>query len=129
MGTYPGNLSFGLPKDLSIGGGSGLNLGSVGTTAAGGLLAGPTGGLSVLIPLVYSLLDSLGIFGNSYEQQKERAQQELKDKLALLDKYSGYKSPNLPQMDSTMMQALMNQAGRYKNWGWPSGTGGSSILG
>jgi len=99
-----------------------LNTGGTAGTAAATTASGFP--WSVLIAVLGSLLPSLGIFGGESEEEKsqrEFEQQKELIKMLLAWQNPTYKSPYIPGVDKTMVQALMNQMKRSANWGYPAG--------
>lgn len=108
---------------MSIGGmlamgGSAAAGAPVGAGGIGSLLSGlgPAG-----LPLIIALLGS--IFGGEEDEELEmyKRMQMMKKMMGTMGMKPPYQSPNLPQLDSTVMQALMNNLGRYANFGFPEG--------
>jgi len=94
-----------------------------GSLAAGGLgaLLGGAGGSPLMgIFAVYSLLKSLGIFGDGDDEEQQRQDQEallreLKPRQPL------YQSPFLATADKSVLETLLARLGQTQNWGWPQG--------
>lgn len=95
---------------------------------AGGLLSGLFGGKggegglgSAALPLIIALLGS--IFGGEEDEELEMYErmQMMKKMMGTMGMKPPYQSPNLPQLDATVMQALMNNMSRYANFGFPEG--------
>jgi len=99
---------------------------TVGGAGAGAAAAG--GGFpTMLIPILFSLLQSSGLFGGGDEDNEvERIREEGRQRRLLAQmrpQGSYYQSPYLPQIDRTTAMALLNQLKRSANWGWPEGQG------
>ena len=85
-----------------------------------GILSGGLSALDRLNPATLPLTLLLSILPALFGQN--RGQRDMSDLIQYLKPSQPmYMSPNLPQMDKTTLNAVLNQFGRTKNWGWPSG--------
>ena len=108
---------------MGAGGGGTATLGGLST--AGGGAAEKSGSIwTIALPIIFSLLSSSGIFGGESEEEKSRRQFEQQKeliKMLLAWQNPTYRSPYIPGLDKTMIQALLNQTKRTTNWGYPAG--------
>lgn len=93
-----------------------LTGGALTAPATPGTAAAAASGMSpYTLPLTILLSLLPALFGNRGRADMKRAIAYLKPKQPM------YMSPNLPMMDQTTMNAILNQLGRTQNWGWPGG--------
>lgn len=102
---------------LAMGGGAA----SAAPVGAGGLLGGLGGLGSVALPLIISLLG--GMVGGEEDEEVEMFErmQMMKKMMGMMGMQKPYQSPYLSQIDPVVAQALMNNMGRYANFGFPEG--------
>lgn len=118
-----GGMSGPMPQGINLAGAGSPNLGAGASGAASlGALAAGGGGTpwSVILPILWSLLSSSGIFGGSdpYDDLEEnllRSQQ-------LQRRFGGYtpSKERVKGVDDATLYALFNQMSRGMNWGWPA---------
>jgi len=105
----PMDLTGGALRDYSS------TLGDTAGILSGGLsAAGSSNPYTLPLTLLLSLLPSL--FNPRGQRDMSSLIQYLKPKQPL------YMSPNLPGLDATTYNAVLNQLARTQNWGWPTGT-------
>jgi hypothetical protein len=91
--------------------------------AAAAAAAPATGGASVPFSIILPILASLvsGAFGKSEEEKKA-------EDVAKMEKYLGNfympSKANVSGMNNILTQAIMNNMGRYSDWGWQGSDSG-----
>ena len=102
---------------LAMGGNQAANA-PVGAGGIGDLLKGlgPAG-----LPIIIAVLGSL--FGGEEDEEEEmyKRMQMMKKMMGTMGLKPPYQSQNLAQLDPAVMQAIMNNMGRYANFGFPEG--------
>lgn len=99
-------------------GGAAASAAPVGAGGIGGLLSGLG---SAGLPMIIALLGS--IFGGEEDEELEmyKRMQMMKKMMGGMGMQPPYQSPHLSQLDPVVAQALMNNMGRYANFGFPEG--------
>lgn len=88
--------------------------GGMGTTGLFGSAAGAANPVTLPLTLLLALIPAL--FGQN------RGQKDMNELIRYLKPTQPmYMSPNLPMMDKTALNAVLNQYGRTQYWGWPGG--------
>ena len=103
---------------------AGLGAGGAGLGASGaaGLGASAAGGPPLMaIFAVFSLLQSLGVFGGGDDEEQQRIDEEqmLRE---LKPNRPFYQSPFLATADKSVLETILARMGQTSNWGWPQGT-------
>lgn len=82
--------------------------------------------LSFAIPMLFSYLNSKGVFGKTEaDVQGEKNDAINKAMTDYMDMMKGYMPPanQMQGLNSVVMKALLNNMSRYANWGYPQGMG------
>jgi hypothetical protein len=76
--------------------------------------------MSWLIPIIFSFLQSSGLFGQTDQSREDERFQQL---IQLLGQNQGYRGSTglLKTLDPAMLQAILGNLKRSANWGWPAG--------
>lgn len=107
-------------RGAGLGGGAGGGTAGIGTAAA--TAAGTAAGFpwNIVLPILLSLLQSSGLFGETEGQRREKSLEEL---MGVVKPEFEYWSGQTRGLNPAIMKALIAQFQRTANWGWPAGKG------
>lgn len=102
-----------------IGGMMGNAAGAAGSAAIGGGIP-----WSIVLPTIASLVS--GLFGGKSEEEKK--QEDVAEMKGYLNQFYMPSKGQVGGMNNILTQAIMNNLGRYSDWGW-SGTDSGDLRG